>query len=188
MPRSRNVHVALLRGINVGKAKRIAMADLKNLVGALGYHDVRTILNSGNVVYAADRGTARQSASRIEKTLISKVGIASKVTGLTAAELNGIIESNPLPEAVETPSRFLVAITGHPAVLSDLAPLASGDWKTERLALGKSAAYMWSPAGLAESELVEAVARILGDKATTRNWATLNRIAAVAKEVADRTE
>lgn len=186
MPRSRNVHIALLRGINVGKAKRIAMADLKKLVEKLGYRDVRTILNSGNIVYAADRGTAQQSAARIEEALVSGVGVRSKITGLSATELDGIISENPLPQAVETPSRFLVAITGEPGVLATLAPLAARDWMPERLAVGKRAAYMWSPAGIAEGELVDAVGRMLGDKATTRNWATCNRIAAVAKEIAGK--
>ena len=63
--RLRDVHVALLRGINVGKAKRIAMADLRALVESLGYSDVRTLLNSGNIVFVATAAKARNATVRI---------------------------------------------------------------------------------------------------------------------------
>ena len=85
------MHIALLRGINVGRAKRIAMADLRALVEQLGYRDVKTILNSGNIVYTADTSSAQASAKRIEKALLEKLGISSKITGLTAADLATII-------------------------------------------------------------------------------------------------
>ncbi len=180
MPRSREVHVALLRGINVGRAKRIAMADLRKLVERLGYRDVSTILNSGNIVYVADRGTAQQSAARIEKALLSEMGLASRITGLTASELNEIIDGNPLPDAVSSPSRFLIAIVADTSVLARLSPLTKQDWGSQALAIGKRGAYVWSPDGVLAGSLVEAVGRLLGDKATMRNWATCNRIAAVA--------
>ena len=184
MPRRREVHIALLRGINVGKAKRIAMADLRALVESLGYRDVRTILNSGNIVYSADRGTAQQSAARIEKALLSKLDLQSRVTGLTASELEEIIEDNPLRDAVASPSRFLLAITADSSLLDALSPLQQQDWGSEALAVGKRAAYLWSPDGILGGSLVEAVGRVLGDKMTTRNWATCNRIAAVAASTA----
>jgi uncharacterized protein (DUF1697 family) len=183
MPRSRNVHIALLRGINVGKAKRIAMADLRELAEGLGYRDVKTILNSGNIVYVADRGSAEQSAARIEKALLTNVGLSSRITGLTAQELDEIIADNPLPDAIGSPSRFLIAITSEPSVLAALGPLRKHNWGGEVLAVGKRAAYMWCPEGILGGSLVEAVGRALGDNVTTRNWATCNRIAAVAADI-----
>src|SRR5687767_4111212 len=117
MPRSRVVHIALLRGINVGRAKRIAMADLRDIVERLGYRDVKTILNSGNVVFTADGGSAQASAKSIEKALVSELGISSKVTGLTAADLAAIIDENPIPEGTATPSRFLISVVSNPADL-----------------------------------------------------------------------
>ena len=66
-------HVALLRGINVGRAKRVAMAELRALIEGLGYGDVRTLLNSGNVVFSASAATAGNAASRIEEALAKKL-------------------------------------------------------------------------------------------------------------------
>ena len=182
MPR-RNVHIALLRGINVGKAKRIAMADLRELVEKLGYRDVKTILNSGNIVYSAG-GTAEQSARRIEKALLAEVGIASRVTGITADDLDEIMSANPFPAAVETPSRFLIAVARDEQALAKLAALARLDWGSERLVLGKRAAYMWSPDGILEGKMIDAVGKAAGDSITSRNWATCGKILATANEIA----
>src|SRR5262245_6634487 len=108
-------HVALLRGINVGRAKRIAMADLRTLVEGLGYTDVRTLLNSGNVVFTI-RGTPKsEPGPRIEKALESKLGITSRVTVLTAAEVEAIIEENPLVRVAKDHSRLLIAVLNDPA-------------------------------------------------------------------------
>ena len=183
MPR-RNVHIALLRGINVGKAKRIAMADLRKLVEKLGYGDVKTILNSGNIIYAPERGTAEQSAMKIEKALLSATGITSRITGITAEELDEIMRANPFPAAVETPSRFLIAVARDAEALRKVEPLAKLNWGSERLVLGKRAAYMWSPDGILEGKMMDAVGKAAGDGITARNWATCGKIAATAKEIA----
>ena len=79
--------VALIRGINVGRAKRVAMADLRSLVEDLGYSNVCTLLNSGNVVFTALGGSAVNLAPGIEEALVTKLGVSAKVIVLTAAEL-----------------------------------------------------------------------------------------------------
>lgn len=78
-------HVALLRGINVGKAKRIAMADLRAVVTALGATDVQTLLNSGNVVFTARRAIA---STTLQTAIRAGTGVDARTTVLTAAELS----------------------------------------------------------------------------------------------------
>ena len=80
-------HVALLRGVNVGRAKRVAMADLRALVEGLGYTEVRTLLNSGNVVFAAPGVPSDEAASRIANGLRETLSVSAAVSVLTAAEL-----------------------------------------------------------------------------------------------------
>src|SRR5215471_18045832 len=87
--------VALLRGINVGKAKRIAMGDLRTLVEDLGFRDVRTLLNSGNVVYTSLRLAPAAAAARIESAIAKTLGVPSKVTVVDGAELAEIVAGNP---------------------------------------------------------------------------------------------
>ena len=171
-------HAVLLRGINVGKAKRVAMADLRTMVGALGYRDVRTVLNSGNVIFT---GPARgDPAASIEKALIDRLGVAARVTVLTAAELAAVVAENPLLKVADNPSRLLVAVLRDPADRKKLQPFTKQDWSPEALAVGPRVAYLWCADGILASRLAEAVNRALGDGVTARNWATVLKLHALA--------
>jgi uncharacterized protein (DUF1697 family) len=173
------MQVALLRGINVGRAKRVAMADLRALVADLGYGGVRTLLNSGNVVYTAPGVAPDEAAERIKEAIRSRLGITSRVIVLTGADIAAAVASNPLGEIADNPSRLFVAILRDPADRARLEPLAGRDWGREVLALGGRVAYLWCPDGSMGSQLPEAVARVLGDAVTTRNWATLTKLHAL---------
>jgi uncharacterized protein (DUF1697 family) len=173
--------VALLRGINVGKAKRIAMADLRALVAELGFGDVRTLLNSGNVVYTAPGTTPEAAAARIEEAIVATTGITSRVTVLTAAEVGEVIDGNPFGN-VDNPSRYLVTVLRDPADRARLEPLTREDWGTDLLALGRRVAYTWCRDGVLESRLPDALSRLLGDRATARNWATMLKLRALTEE------
>jgi uncharacterized protein (DUF1697 family) len=171
-------YVALIRGINVGKAKRVAMADLRAMVEGLGFRTVRTLLNSGNVVFTGpDRVDV---AARIEKALVDRVGVAAKVTVLSAAEMAAVVAKNPLLKVADNPSRLLVAVLRDPADRNKLQPLMKQDWSPEALAVGPRVAYLWCPGGILESKLAEAVNRALGDGVTARNWATMLKLHALA--------
>lgn len=174
-------HVALLRGINVGRAKRVGMADLRTLMEELGYDDVRTLLNSGNVVFTARGVAARDAAGRIERAMVERLGVESRVTVLTAAELAVVIEENPLSEIADEPSRLLVAVLADPSDLRKVEPLLEQEWMPEVVALGRRVAYLWCPRGVGKSPLNEAVGRALGDAVTARNWRTLTRLHALAR-------
>lgn len=172
-------HVALLRGINVGRAKRVAMADLRALVADLGYGGVRTLLNSGNVVFTAPGTDADEAAARIEEAIAARLGVSSRVTVLSAAEVAAVVAENPLLEVADNPSRLLVAVLTDPADRRRLEPLAEQDWTPEVLALGTRVAYLWLPEGMLAGRLSEAVGRALGDAVTTRNWSTVTKLRAL---------
>lgn len=173
-------HVAFLRGINVGKAKRVAMADLRKLVEGLGYRDVATLLNSGNVVFTAPASARGDAAARIERGMEQKLGVSARVTVLTAAELEEAVQGNPLRQASENPSRFLVAVLRDAADRSKLTPLTRQKWGVEVLAVGARVAYLWCPERIMDSPLGVAVRRALGDGVTARNWNTMLRLQALA--------
>jgi len=174
-------HVALLRGINVGRAKRVAMAELRALVEGLGYQDVRTLLNSGNVAFTVRRAAKGDPAARIEKAFTARFNFSSRVTVLTAAELADLVAGNPLDKPGRNPSRMLIAVLTDPRDCSKLQPLARKDWAPDALAIGKRVAYQWCPGGMLESALIEEVNRLLGDGQTTRNWATLTKLHALVE-------
>lgn len=174
--------IALLRGINVGKAKRVSMADLRALVEGVGYTDVATLLNSGNVVFTARGAAAGKTAARIEQAIEERCGFTSRVTVLTASELAAAVTENPLVKVATDPTRLFVAVLADPEDRKRLEPLTKQDWAPEVLALGPRVAYIWCPNGLLESRLSEAVGRLLGDAVTTRNWATTLKLHALATE------
>lgn len=175
-------HVALLRGINVGRAKRVSMQELRTLVEGLGYRGVRTLLNSGNVVFTAPRVAPATAAARIETAIAEGLGVASRVTVLTAAELAAAIAGNPLVAAGRNPSLLLVAVLADAADRRKLEPLTDEDWSPEALALGPRVAYLWCPEGSLASRAAEAVGRALRDAVTTRNWATMTKLDALVRE------
>jgi uncharacterized protein (DUF1697 family) len=168
--------VALIRGINVGRAKRVAMADLRSLVEGLGYDDVRTLLNSGNVVFSSRGKKPDDAGARIEKGLVTQLGISARVTVLTATEIATVIADNLLLDLAHNHSRLFVAVLINPADRKKLVPLTKQDWAPEALALGARVAYHWCPEGVLASRLAEAIGRALGDGVTTRNWATILKL------------
>jgi len=168
--------IALIRGINVGRAKRVEMASLRELFSGLGYSNVCTLLNSGNVVFTAPRGAGRRAEARIEEAFETRFGFSARVTVLAAAELARVVIENPLGEGAANPSRLLVTILNKPEDRARLAPLALQDWNPDVLAIGARAAYLWCAQGILKSRLAEAVSRVLGDATTSRNWATVMKL------------
>lgn len=173
--------IALLRGINVGRAKRVAMADLRGLVEDLGFTRVRTLLASGNVVFAAPGVAPSEAAAAIREALAARLGLAVRVTVVTAAELDTAAEENPLALKDRDPSRLLVAFPADSTVLSRLATLAEEEWAPEALAVGSRAAYLWCPDGILGGRLAKAVDRAVGDAVTSRNVATVRKLRDLAR-------
>jgi uncharacterized protein (DUF1697 family) len=169
-------HVALIRGINVGKAKRIAMADLRALVESLGYRDVHTLLNSGNVVFTVPAAAKGDAGLRIEEGMTKRLGVSARVTVLSAAELARAIAENPLLDIATNPSRLFVTVFSSKTDRKRLESVERQEWKPDVLAIGTRVAYIWCASGLLESKLFVAVAKALGDRATSRNWATTTKL------------
>jgi uncharacterized protein (DUF1697 family) len=173
-------HVAFLRGINVGRAKRVSMAELRKVVEDLGYRDVATLLNSGNVVFTVPGMMRGDHAARIERGIAERLGVSSRVTAMTAEELAEAVRANPLRQALENPSRFLVAVIRKAEDRAILKPLARQKWGVEAFAIGDRVAYLWCPERILESPLGVAVGKALGDGVTTRNWNTMVKLLALA--------
>lgn len=169
-------YAALLRGINVGRAKRVRMEDLREAVSKLGYTNVRTLINSGNVVFEATRRLPIKAAASLEDAIASRTGVSARVTLLSANELAGVVDECPLLDIADDPARLLVAVPASAGELARLQGLMNRNWTPEMLALGSRAAYLWCPEGVGVSTLGEAVGRELGDALTTRNWTTMKKL------------
>lgn len=173
--------VALLRGINVGKARRVAMADLKMVLEGLGYGEVVTLLNSGNVVFTAAASADPMALARgIQTALAQQLGVAAPVLVLPGAAVQAALADNPLQTVAQDDARLLLAFSQDAATLHTLTDLATPATtpQADALVLGVQTAYVWCPNGVLASPLLQALDRRLGDRVTTRNVATARKIAA----------
>jgi uncharacterized protein (DUF1697 family) len=175
--------VALLRGINVGRAKRVPMGALRTLLVDLGYTSVATLLNSGNAVFQAAGGTPARHASDIGAAIARELMVKVPVVVKSANQLAGVVSENPLATAATDHSRLLVAFAQDAKALLSLAIIEAHVKPPERFALGKNAAYLLCPSGILESKAWEALLGKVGKSVTTRNWATVLRLRALASEV-----
>lgn len=177
-------YVALVRGINVGRAKRVAMADLRKLVSDLGYTDVRSLLNSGNIVFSAASAAPQAAATAIETALVLKLGVAARVMVLSSAELSAIVSDNSLLALADDHARLMVFVIADRALHGHVALLCDSATGTGVMALGRHAAYVWCPTGVLDSAAAAAVGKLLGDATTARNWNTVTKLHQLCTEVA----
>lgn len=172
-------HVALFRGINVGKAKRISMSDLKAVFEGLGYADVTTVLQSGNVIFEASAKDARGAAARIERALTERVGISARVLVRNNEQLRKAVTSNPMREAEADPKAFHLAFLEAKPSESAVKSLDPAAYAPDEFAFGDGVLYVWYRGGVRNSKLALVLDKKLGVATTARNWNTVLKLLAV---------
>lgn len=181
-------YLALLRGINVGGHKKIAMADLRDVAAALGHTDVATYIQSGNVVFSSAETDVTSLADALEREIAARVDVRAAVVVVSSAELAQVISDNPFPE--ETNPRCLHAVFRRDEIskvdIDDVALAVrrareSGS-RDDAVAVGRTL-YLRTPDGLGRSELAARLARSKVQSAgTARNWATVTKLMAMLRE------
>jgi uncharacterized protein (DUF1697 family) len=163
--------VGLLRGINLGSKRRIAMADLRELLTELGYEDVRTVLASGNVVFTGPKAKARE---KLEKALEERFGFKVDVVLRTMAELHEVVKAEPFGGEVDNDTRYFVVFLPEKP---DVSALDGQDFAPDRFATGGREIYAWCPEGMQNSRLMKALGKPgVGTTATVRNMATVKKL------------
>src|SRR4051794_6812852 len=142
--------VALLRGINLGSKRRVAMADLRALLEELGYEDVRTVLASGNAVFS---GAKTKTRERLEAALAARFGMDIDVVVRTMDELRAVVDADPFKGEAENPTRYFVAFLDRKPDAKRVAALAEEDFAPDKFAVGERVIYAWCPEGLQDSRL-----------------------------------
>ena len=169
-------YVALLRGINVGKAKAVSMSKLASVFAALGFSDVRTVLRSGNVVFQASLA----AAGAIEAAVLAATGVHASVLILSGEQFLEIARENPLRAASTDGSKlFVTFVSSMPKQLElpDASALAP-----EQLAVTDRAIYQWMPDGSQATRVPTTFWKqfnAAGAVITARNDNTVQKIAAL---------
>jgi uncharacterized protein (DUF1697 family) len=173
--------IVFLRGINLGKRRRVQMATLRKLLSDDGYGDVRTLLQSGNVVLKSGVAGARLER-KLEQQLQAALGYQVDVFVRTRAELAKIVKSNPLEDVASDPAKYLVTFLRDKLDTGVARRLRSLDVAPEELVVSGREIYSWHPAGLARSELAKHLSeRSLGVTASGRNWRTVTKLLDLAE-------
>jgi uncharacterized protein (DUF1697 family) len=157
------------------------MSDLRALVADLGHTNVRTLLNSGNVLFQAPRPNTAKLSSQIEAAIAATCGFSASVTVITIKDLSRIIDENPLLHLANDHSRHLVAFAAQPQDLISLRPMLKEAWMPDAIAIGSRAAYLWCSGGILDSKIIRAFSRIAAGGVTTRNWATVLKLQVAAQ-------
>ncbi len=172
--------VVLLRGINVGPNKRVPMAELRELFSDAGFSDVRTYVQSGNVVLSSDAAPA-ELEEQTERLIAERFGFEAPVVSRTRDELAAVVERNPLGEVAEDPKRYQVSFLSAELDDATVDRLAGAAAPTERFVADGRELYAWHPDGVARSKLWAQLAGTeLGVKATARNWRTVEKLLEMA--------
>lgn len=171
-------YIGLLRGVNLGGHKMVAMADLRALLSKMGFEGVQTLLQSGNVVFSGPRKSAaaleRDLEAALERTLKLKVDVHVR----TAEEWRGVIEANPFTaEAKRDPARFVVTCYKSPLDPAKVKAAQAAITGREKLRADGRHLYMTFPDGQGNSKAAVIVGRMLGP-GTARNWNTVLKLAA----------
>ena len=177
--------IALLRGINVGGHKKVEMARLRELMETLGYRDVRTHVQSGNVVFTGPDRSPAQVARRLEGELAATFGFEVSVMVRSREELAAVVAANPLRDVATDPAKHLVLFLAAALDAERVAGVEPADFAPEafHVAEGGREIHLWAPDGLRDSRLVKALSeKRLGLAATARNWRTVEKLLAIADE------
>ena len=171
-------HVALLRGINVGTAKRVPMAELRAVAEDLGHERPTTLLNSGNLVFSARRPLGAEDADALRSAVRERTGVDADLVVLGGDAFARIAAANPLRDGSREAKLLSVAFApaGRPVV--EEAPPAS-DLAPELMVVTGEAVYQWLPDGVLASRVPAAWWRSLAVPVTARNDATVRKIEAL---------
>jgi uncharacterized protein (DUF1697 family) len=176
-------HVALLRGINLGPHKRVAMPALRALVTSLGHGDVSTYIASGNVVFTAGDPDA-PLADDLEKAIAAELGVTCRVVVLTCGELAKAYADNPYPDEPDPKKIHAFFLTGKAGAetrthVAQAQERAAAKGSPDEAAVVGRVLYLHTPDGFGRSELAAELSK--GGKrnaaeGTARNWATVTKL------------
>jgi uncharacterized protein (DUF1697 family) len=173
-------YVALLRAVNVGGRSSLAMADLRAAVERLGYGSVKTLLQSGNLVFDA-KGKVAAIEGALEAALKKDLGIETNFLVRSGKEVNEIIAANPFPdEAKSDPGHLLVMFLKDRVTEKAVAVLQENVKGREVIRAGGRELYITYPDGIGRSKLTGVlIEKKLGTRGTGRNWNTVLKLAAL---------
>jgi len=171
------LYAAMLRGVNVGGQRRIAMADLRALLSRLSFTEVVTLLQSGNAVFHGPDGLPNELAARIERAIADELMMSVRCMVRTGPELRAVIDGNPFADRATQGSRFLALFLSASPDAELLARYDPRSLAPSEVQLGDRVIYQWCPEGILAAPNVHGfVEKNLNVAVTARNWNTVTKL------------
>jgi uncharacterized protein (DUF1697 family) len=171
--------IVLLRGINLGARNRVSMPELREALADAGYDDVRTYLQSGNVVLTTT-DSAKKVARECEQVIADRFGLEIDVVVRTRNELAKVVERNPLKRVAKNPKRYQVSFLAAKPDAKLVRKLADAAVPPEKLVSIGRELYAWHPQGARSKLWAQLAGKGLGMTATARNWTTVTKLLELA--------
>lgn len=176
-----NTYIALFRGINVGGKHILPMKELTSILEETGCKDVRTYIQSGNIVFWNDKKQRSELTREIGSCILERFGFEPKVLILEPTELQDAVDNNPYKVGEGKSLHFY--FLDSPPEQPDLERLNSLKAPAEKFTLNKKVFYLYAPDGIGRSKLAANVEQAIGVTATARNWNTVNTLLAMIDQV-----
>jgi uncharacterized protein (DUF1697 family) len=179
-----HVHVALIRGINVGGHKTVAMSDLRDMLAGLGFDGARSLLQSGNLVFRCASQTDVSLERLLEIEAEKRMGLHADFFIRSAKEWREVVARNPFrKEAERDPGHLVVMFLKAAPNANDVKAVQAAIVGPEIVRADNRHLYIVYPAGIGKSRLTNAlIEKKLGIRGTARNWNTVLKLAALADE------
>jgi uncharacterized protein (DUF1697 family) len=178
-----STHVAFLRAVNVGGRNLVPMSELCDMFGSLGFTGVRSLLQTGNVIFDTDQKADETIEGMLEAKTAKRFGVTVDYIVRSAQELEKTITSNPLTtEAKKDPAHLLVLFLKGVPQAKNVRDLEAAIKGSERIQAKGKQLYAVYPDGIGRSKLTNAlIEKKLGVRGTGRNWNTVLKLAALCK-------
>jgi uncharacterized protein (DUF1697 family) len=171
-------YVGLLRAVNLGGSTQLRMSDLSALLSRNGFGQVRTLLQSGNVVFRSDARDPVNLERSLEQLVSNRFGLTTDIFVRSAVEWHQILAQNPFPrEAEDDPAHLVVTVLKRTPTVPEWDALRSAIPGRERVEGVGRQAYIVYPDGIGTSKLTAAlIERKLSTRGTSRNWNTARKL------------
>lgn len=177
------VHVALLRGINVGGKNSLPMRELVAMFESAGASDVRTYIQSGNVIFSASPAMARGVPDAVAAAIFERFGFRAAVVTRSAAELRAIAEANPFLARGADPATLHVVFLADEPAPEHVAALDPGRSPPDELEARGREIYLRCPNGYGRTKLTnDYFDSKLATTSTVRNWRTVLQLVGLAQK------
>lgn len=175
-----NTWIAFFRGINVGGKNLLPMKQLQNDLKSLNCVNVRTYIQSGNVVFQSTGRTAPPLAKKIAAKIETQHGFRPHVLILNKQQLQKAVTANPFSDAIAEPKSLHFFFLAEPPTCPDLTAIEKAKAPTETYHLAENVFYLSAPEGIGRSKLAASVEKHLGVVTTARNYRTVAAVLSLA--------